>query len=146
MLGRRIGYAEANTYFPQATLRDSLIYGLRHAPLNVAGLGRQATRGSSATKPLASGNLDVAVGDGWIDYESAGATSPEDLLPKLRDVLAIVDMENDVYRLGLRGRAARNGRGGSRGAHSGGPRRASARRSPKAGPSATSRCSTPTAT
>src|SRR5688500_18602508 len=32
-IGRRIGYAEANTYLPQSSLRDSLVYGLRHAPL-----------------------------------------------------------------------------------------------------------------
>ena len=28
--GRRVGYVDAVTYFPRATLRDSLLYGLRH--------------------------------------------------------------------------------------------------------------------
>jgi putative ABC transport system ATP-binding protein len=99
--GRRIGYAEANTYFPQASLRDSLIYGLRHAPLRpVEKDSRQEKR--RIIEARASGNPDTDVTDDWIDYEAAGATGPEDLLERLREVLVVVDLENDVYRLGLR--------------------------------------------
>lgn len=103
VIGRRIGYAEASTYFPQSTLRDSLVYGLRHAPLRAAGKdpGEERRRRAEA---LASGNTDVDVNDDWIDYASAGATSPEDLNDRLREILLIVDLEPDVYRLGLRSR------------------------------------------
>ena len=101
--GRRIGYAEANTYFPQASLRDSLIYGLRHAPLRPAEKdARQDKR--RLIEARASGNPDTDIVDDWIDYEAAGATGPDDLLERLREVLVIVDLENDVYRLGLRSR------------------------------------------
>jgi putative ABC transport system ATP-binding protein len=103
VIGRLIGYAEAYTYFPQATLRDSLIYGLRHAPLRHPEADSREAR-LQRMEAQASGNIDVQVDDGWIDYEAAGATGPEDLLARLRDVLLIVDMEADVYRLGLRGR------------------------------------------
>ena len=48
--GRRIGYAEANTYFPQSSLRDSLIYGLRHAPLQASGEGLRARSGAGASR------------------------------------------------------------------------------------------------
>jgi putative ABC transport system ATP-binding protein len=101
--GRRIGYAEASTYFPQASLRDSLIYGLRHAPLKPLERDpREARR--RLTEALASGNPEVDVEDDWIDYEAAGATGPEDLLVRLREVLVVTDLENDAYRLGLRSR------------------------------------------
>jgi putative ABC transport system ATP-binding protein len=53
---------------------------------------------------VAAGNTDFDVNDDWIDYQSAGATGPDDLLLRLREVLAVVDLEGDVYRLGLRGR------------------------------------------
>ena len=53
---------------------------------------------------LASGNPETDVADDWIDYEAAGATGPEDLLVRLREILVLVDLESDVYRLGLRSR------------------------------------------
>ena len=101
--GRRIGYAEANTYFPQSSLLDALLYGLRHAPLRRRERDNREERRLRA-EALASGNIDVDVNDDWIDYEAAGATGPEDLLVRLREVLVVTDLENDVYRLGLRSR------------------------------------------
>ena len=101
--GRRIGYAEGSTYFPQSSLMDALIYGLRHAPI------RKTTEDSREKRlwrgeARASGNPDTDIADDWIDYEAAGATGPEDLLVRLREILVLVDLESDVYRLGLRSR------------------------------------------
>ena len=101
--GRRIGYAEANTYFPQSSLRDALVYGLRHAPLKSIEKDPREER-RRLTEALASGNPDTDVNDDWIDYEAAAATGPEDLLERLREVLVVIDLESDVYRLGLRSR------------------------------------------
>jgi putative ABC transport system ATP-binding protein len=103
MTGRRIGYAEASTYFPQSSLRDALIYGLRHAPLKAIEKDPREERVRRA-EAIAAGNIDVDVADDWIDYAAAAATGPEDLLERLREVLTVVDLENDVYRLGLRSR------------------------------------------
>jgi len=101
--GRCIGYAEASTYFPQSSLRDALVYGLRHAPLRLV---EKDTRKEKVRRleALASGNPETDVADDWIDYHAAGATGPEDLLVRLREILVIVDLESDVYRLGLRSR------------------------------------------
>jgi putative ABC transport system ATP-binding protein len=101
--GRRIGYAEAHTYLQQASLRDSLIYGLRHAPLRLLEQDPRAAKKLRA-EAIASGNIEASIEDDWIDYAAAGASGPEDLLVRLREVLAVVDMEGDVYRLGLRSR------------------------------------------
>ena len=103
VIGRRIGYAEANTYFPQSSLRDALVYGLRHAPLKQVEKDPHEER-RRLIEAQASGNPDTDIADDWIDYEAAGATGPEDLLERLREVLVIVDLEGDVYRLGLRSR------------------------------------------
>jgi putative ABC transport system ATP-binding protein len=104
--GRRIGYAEANPYLPQASLRDSLIYGLRHAPLRERTEDEERKR-KRRLEALAAGNIDVDVEDDWIDYEAAGASGPDDLLERIHEILAVVDLERDVYRLGLRSRLAK---------------------------------------
>jgi putative ABC transport system ATP-binding protein len=103
-IGRRIGYAEANTYLAQSSLMDSLIYGLRHAPLRPAADKDPRLAQRWRHEAVASGNPEGDVADDWIDYAAAGATGPQDLLVRLREVLVVVDLESDVYRLGLRSR------------------------------------------
>ena len=46
--GRRITYASPDTYFFFGTLRDNLLYGLKHAPLNEARVYRARPRASGA--------------------------------------------------------------------------------------------------
>ncbi len=101
--GRRIGYAEGSSYFPQSSLMDCLIYGLRHAPLRKIGEDSRERR-LWRHEARVSGNSETEITDDWIDYEAAGATGAEDLLVRLREILVIVDLENDVYRMGLRSR------------------------------------------
>jgi putative ABC transport system ATP-binding protein len=101
--GRRIGYAEGNTYFSQSSLMDALIYGLRHAPIRKISEDSREKR-QRRYEARASGNTETDITDDWIDYEAAGASGPEDLLVRLREILVLVDLENDVYRLGLRSR------------------------------------------
>ena len=102
--GRRIGYSEANPYLPQSSLGDSLLYGLRHAPLRRNGTADGSRNQMRLAEALRSGNPDTDIADDWIDYESAGASGPEDLALRMREVLAMVDLETDVYRMGLRSR------------------------------------------
>ncbi len=92
--GRRISTVTADTFFPQSDLRDALLYGLRHVP-----------EGPSTTVPRhriikGRGNsLDLQAD--WVDYASAGATGPEDLVRAMVRVLKLVDLENDVVSFGI---------------------------------------------
>ena len=53
--------------------------------------------------PRLSGNsLDDLEAD-WIDYKAIGVNSEVELREKLLDLLRIVDLDDDVYTLGLRG-------------------------------------------
>ena len=101
--GRRIGYVEATTYFPQGTIWDSLVYGLRHAPLKTRERAGRSYR-QRLYEARAAGNSEFHLDDDWIDYQAAGATGPEDLIDRVREALVTVDLEGDVYRLGLRSR------------------------------------------
>ena len=92
--GRRVSYVGAETFFPQSTLADALLYGLRH----------QVERPSESLPRhriiKAHGAILDFSGD-WIDYASAGATGPQDIGEKLRSVLTTVDLEADVTSFGL---------------------------------------------
>ncbi|MCP3056938.1 ABC transporter transmembrane domain-containing protein [Aurantimonas marianensis] len=102
-VGRRIAYAEAGPYFARMSVRDALVYGLRHAPLvREKRRGRaEAVRLEEARK---SGNIDLDIRDDWIDYKAAGVEGPEALTPRLGEVLEIAGLRLDIARLGLRNR------------------------------------------
>ena len=104
-LGRRIGYIDGSTYFPQGSILDSLTYVLRNQPLTYP-----ASNGvKSNTSPLEkaetkrSGNFEYDFDDEWLDYKRLGFTNVEELIAYIRQVLVSIDMENDIRALGLRG-------------------------------------------
>jgi len=105
--GRRMSYASSDPYLFQGTLRDNLFYGLKHAPLtDVAYNGpAAATRRWQIGEAGMSGNPDYDVRSDWIDYRSAGATGPQDLLHVSLPVLSAVALSRDIIELGLRSSA-----------------------------------------
>ena len=102
--GRRISYASSDTYFFHGTLRDNLLYGLKHAPLTDPGYEGQAAleyKWSNA-EALRAGNPTLDLNSDWVDYNAAGATGPEDLLKAIRPVLDAVLISQDILDLALR--------------------------------------------
>jgi putative ABC transport system ATP-binding protein len=106
VIGRRIGYADSTPYMFSGTLRDNLLLGLRHRPVRAAeydeSLARQRAR--QLYEARNSGNIDLDLHADWIDYESAGVADQAALVPRIAEVLARVDFEEDIYTFGLRGR------------------------------------------
>ncbi|NLS03987.1 ABC transporter ATP-binding protein [Rhizobium sp. P32RR-XVIII] len=102
--GRRISYASADTYFFHGTLRDNLVYGLKHAPLTDPGYEDQAAQEFKwhAAEALKAGNPVLDLNSDWVDYSAAGATGPEDLLKAIRPVLDAVLISQDILDLALR--------------------------------------------
>ncbi len=106
VIGRRIGYAGAAPYLFAGTLRDNLLFGLRHVPVRPPEYDpdtakRRARQLSEAQK---SGNIELDIHADWVDYEGAGVTDREALSRRITEVLARLDGEDDVYGLGLRWR------------------------------------------
>ncbi len=99
--GRRIGYVDADTFFPQGTLRDSVLYPLKRQPAGKLDSGSPELRRRMIETQL-TGNLLHDIDDDWIDYAAAGASGPEDLENKIRAVVHSVGLEDDIIRLGLR--------------------------------------------
>ncbi|MBA3449537.1 MAG: ABC transporter ATP-binding protein, partial [Pseudaminobacter sp.] len=104
LIGRRISYASSDAYLSQGTLRDNLLYGLKHAPLTtMIYKGDEASRRNwNIDEAKKAGNPDYDVNSDWIDYAAAGATGPDDLLMVVRPVLDAVVLSRDILDLGLR--------------------------------------------
>jgi putative ABC transport system ATP-binding protein len=103
--GRRIGYVGSNAYMFATTVRDNLTYGLKHRPIAPADYDEvaRAARKKWELEAARSGNSTDDPDADWIDYQSAGIEGAAALTPRILDVLAMVDMERDIYDLGLRG-------------------------------------------
>lgn len=107
--GRRIAYASSDVSLFQGTLRDNLLYGLKHAPMRPPTYEGEALtrRRWERGEAVNAGNPDYDIAGDWIDYESAGATGPEDLFVVIRPVLEAVLLSRDVLDLGLRSQVNR---------------------------------------
>ena len=105
VLGSRMAYIGQETYlFPQS-VRDNLLFGLKHRPVRPAVYEGDmvTTREAFWLEAERSGNPVLDPNADWIDYELAGATGPEDLLPCMVHALEQVEFDDDIYSLGLRG-------------------------------------------
>jgi putative ABC transport system ATP-binding protein len=104
--GRCLSYASQDPYLYPISVREDLIYGLRHRPrrpCNYEGDERDMfERFARETRRAGSPVLDTRAD--WIDYEAAGVDGPDALETRLFEVLRVVELDEDVYRLGLYGR------------------------------------------
>ena len=103
--GRRISYIGQDAYLFPVSVRENLIYGLKHRPLVEAthegdGAARLAARISESER---AGNSTLDTEADWVDYAAAGAENSEQLHQRITSVLQAVDIEEDVYRFGLSG-------------------------------------------
>ncbi len=101
--GRRLGYVGPDAYlFPQS-VRENLVYGLKHRPLAEAERDEAAQRRHRwlLAEARKTGNIAFDPEAEWIDYEAAGCDGPEALDQRLIEMLHLVELDNDVYRFGL---------------------------------------------
>ena len=87
------------------SVRDNLTYGLKHRPL-VPPDYDEAAKAEREKWEIEAGRAGNSTDDqaaDWHDYDAAGIAGDEDLTPRALDVLRSVDMEPDIYELGLRG-------------------------------------------
>ncbi len=104
--GRQLSYVSSDTHFFQGTLRDNLLYGLKHAPLRDIEYTEAAARQNKWERKEAqlAGNPYLDLNSDWVDYQSAGATGPEDLYKVIGAVLDTVTITQDILDLALRSR------------------------------------------
>jgi ABC-type multidrug transport system fused ATPase/permease subunit len=103
--GRRAALVGASPYLFATTVRDNLFYGLKHRPLKAPKDDDEYRRERAryAAEAEVSGNIPDDYAADWIDYAAAGAPDLAALERRALEVLTLVDMDDDMYQLGLRG-------------------------------------------
>lgn len=102
--GRRMTYTSAAPFMFSTTLRENLLYGLKHRPLaepEYDEAGRRDRERYISDAGLTGNSPDDPYAD-WVDYAAAGVT-PEEMDRRAIELLSLVDMADDMYQLGLRG-------------------------------------------
>jgi putative ABC transport system ATP-binding protein len=103
--GRRISYVGQEAYLFPVSVRDNLLYGLKHRPRDEAPRdeAERKAKERDAEESLRAGNTTLDAKADWIDYHAAGAKDADGLQARMIETLSLVDLEEDIYRLGLTG-------------------------------------------
>ncbi len=104
VVDRQISYVGQSAYVFAGSVRSNLVYGLKHLPVSEPQYdeAQRKRREQELKRARESGNSLHDIGADWIDYSAAGVESPEALEERIIETLTIVDMDEDVYQLGLR--------------------------------------------
>jgi putative ABC transport system ATP-binding protein len=104
--GRRFGYVGDESYMFPLSLRDNLVYSLRHRPVAPANYDGDKLRHYErhVRETLRAGNPVLDPAADWVDLESAGLRDMAELDARLIGLLGDMEFDEDVYQFGLRGR------------------------------------------
>ncbi len=102
--GRRLAYVGPSCFVFSGSVRDNLYYGLKSRPVAPADYDEQGRKQRRREEQLASeaGNSLDDANARWIDFEAAGASDFEQLEERAFELFRLVEMEDDIYQLGLR--------------------------------------------
>ena len=103
--GRSIAYVGPNSYLQAGTVADAITYGLKHRPGAEPETSGDAAiqRTTDVQEAGMTGNTTFDFAADWIDYQAAGVSGPEELRRLLLSAVHAVDLDPDIYLLGLRG-------------------------------------------
>lgn len=103
--GRRLAYVGPAAYLFSTSVRDNLLYGVRHRPLRdaVYDADESAAFLGSVTESLTAGNSTDDLNADWLDYEAVGADDYDGVRERMFHALRLVGLDDDIYELGLRG-------------------------------------------
>ncbi|MFD0917331.1 ABC transporter transmembrane domain-containing protein [Pseudahrensia aquimaris] len=101
--GRRFAYVGSDTYLPQSTLLETMLYVTKHAPLRTRPDTEEfRLHPREEVEAKASGNTLLDFYADWVDYDAMGISGPDEVYPKVRDVLTVVELDQTVYELAMR--------------------------------------------
>jgi ABC-type multidrug transport system fused ATPase/permease subunit len=104
--GRRIAYVGNHVSLINGSVRDNLYYGLRNRPVPADEPLEEQARASHQRfvfEASKSGNTTSDPDGEWIDYATYDLDGPDALMERALGILRSVDLEADLFGLGLRG-------------------------------------------
>lgn len=104
--GRNISYVGDETYLFPMSIMDNVIYGLQHRPIAPKRYEGRALMHYQRriTEAKRTGNPALDIHARWVDFEAAGAGDLAGLRERIIGLLPIVELDDDIYQFGLRGR------------------------------------------
>ncbi len=101
--GMQIGYAGAESFFFPVDVRSNLLYGLR-TQARAVDASRQPENRRLLRELQRAGNPPLDARQDWTDYAALGSADASAILERIIEVLTIVELEPDIYQLGLHAR------------------------------------------
>lgn len=102
VVGARIGLSTSDPGFFNGTIADNMLFGLQTLPPDVAGEEMTDERKWEIEEATHSGNMINNFRLDWTDYHTAGAQDMTTLLERSVELLEVVELEPDMYSMGLR--------------------------------------------
>jgi putative ABC transport system ATP-binding protein len=102
--GRVTGYVGAVSYLFPVSVRENLVYALKHHPVREREYEdrERADREFWLHEAMRTGNCLLDIKADWIDYQSAEVSSAEEMEVRIHEVLATVELGETIFELGLR--------------------------------------------
>jgi putative ABC transport system ATP-binding protein len=105
LTGRVIGYVGASSFLFPRSVRENLLYSLKHRPIDEVSYEDPAARRArdfELREAERTGNSLLDSRAEWVDYATAGVAGPQEMEAKIVEVLKVVDLDDTVFELGLR--------------------------------------------
>jgi putative ABC transport system ATP-binding protein len=105
--GRLLGYVGAPAYLFPLTVRENILYSLKHRPVREReyDAAAQREREFRLREAARTGNSDLDIDAEWIDYAAAGVADPDEMNARILELLSVVDLDETIFELGLRSAA-----------------------------------------
>ena len=105
VVGRHIGYVGQTPAMQSTTVEENLLYGLKFRPVRDADYdtAEAAQRRRDLEAAAITGNIVDDFRADWVDYEAAGVADRAALFERIVHLFELVELDEDIYRLGLRG-------------------------------------------
>jgi putative ABC transport system ATP-binding protein len=102
--GRALAYVGSPAYLFPVTVRDNIVYGLKHRPVRPPTYEEHVKRERELQLKEAArtGNCALDINADWIDYAAAGVSSHDEMDARIVQLLSVVDLEETIFELGLR--------------------------------------------
>ncbi len=104
LTSRHMSYAGQGAYLFNGSVLDNIYYGLKNQPHDA----EQVDFDHDRREAKRTGNSLFDIRSQWINLEVAGVQSDTALEARAIDMLSVVELESDIYELGLRSKLTRN--------------------------------------
>ncbi len=102
--GRATGYVGAVAYLFPVSVRENLLYGLKHRPVHEAVYEGEDRRifDRQMREAVRAGNCTLDIDAQWLDYAAAGVADEKAMEQRILEIVRTVDLEETLFEIGLR--------------------------------------------